>query len=265
MRTLMRETLFLLLSSGGSNILVENSEITGDQRGLAYQDFESLRPEFAASSWRGILNRLVSRRYVQKRLIQDRTTFQLTRLGEEWFIKNIFSGFLAAQEDRISLVLLKPSVGRKQAYVKARRLLEERGYLNIMPGVYLSQTGTYSDLLWQSLSDAGFVSIFIRLPLDVARPIQLSEFMGSITDSLAHQRQWKEISKDISQLLLLIEKEKEWKPSHKKRIGQIVVSGLELTSQWTPFWASEGIGKAQATELIRQIFELMQEFKKYNK
>jgi hypothetical protein len=264
MRPLLRETLFLLLSSSGSNILVENTEISTLQVGLSYSDFEALRPDFAASSWRGILNRLVSQRYVLKRLVNDKTTFQLTRLGGEWFIKNVFSGFLAAQEDRMNLVLLKPSVGRKQTHARARRLLEERGYLNVMPGVYLSQTGTYSDLLWQSLSDCGFTSIFIRLPLDAARPIQLPEFLGSGTDQVAHQRQWTEVSKELSQLLLLAETEKELKPSHKKRIGQIIVSGLELTTQWTPFWSVEGIGKKEVVDLFRGIFQLVREFKKYN-
>lgn len=260
MRTLMRETLLLMLAAGGNNDLAPNSLVSGESRGLSYADFTALRPDYAASSWRGTLNRLVEQHYALKNLTGKRVTFELTRLGEQWLTQNVFSGFLSAQEERMSLVLLRPSSGRKQAYGKARRLLEERGYQGVIPGVYVTQTGGYSDLLWQNLNSAGFVSVFLRIPVSAASPIRISEFIASISDPTSPQREWKRLSNELDELLTIAMSAKALKAGHKKRIGAVTVSGLELTSGWTPLLADTGLTQPEVQSLLNRIFELMQKF-----
>lgn len=257
MRTLMRESLFLLLASAGPTALDPGFQAEHASRGLSYADLASLRPQYADSSWRGTLNRLVEQRYVFKRLSGSRVTFQLTRLGEEWTLQNLFSGLMAAEEERLSLVLLRPLKKRRQSYGRARRLLEERGYLGVIPGVYVTQSGGYSDLLWQNLQDAGFLSVFLRLPVDGARPIRLTEFLASINEQQVPQREWKRISGQVDELLSITLEQKELSPADKKRLGEMVVSGLGLASDWSPFWASEGLARDQIQSLVGRLFQIM--------
>jgi hypothetical protein len=263
----MRESLFLLLAAQGNNALVAGSELAVGEAGLGYKDFEALRPKFASSSWRGILNRLVEQRYVIKRLVGNLVVFQLSRLGEQWMLQNLLSSVLAEADQKMTLVILKPATGsrgRKPLYVQAHRLLEERGYMSVSTGVFVSQSSSYSDLLWKNLESAGFMSVFLRVSPGEVRPIQLTELLLSQDDSLALQRQMREISTEIEEVLSIALNEKELTAKVKGRIGEAVVSGLSLCARWNPLFSSGGLSQTEVLQMCEGVFRMMREYKRNN-
>lgn len=257
----MRESLFLLLAAGGSDLLVAGSAQNSSQGGLSYADFGDLRPEFAASSWRGILNRLVSQRYVVKRLEEGAdgslVQFRLTRLGEQWATQNLFSGYIAGDNSQVSVVILKPRDGQKQRYSRARRYLEEQGFYHVISGVYASQSGGYSDLLWQSLHDTGFMAVFMRVGATATQPIGFRELLGDQNEEYTFQRKWIRIEQDLRKLIVRKEQEKELTTKEKAEIGQNVVSGLSLVGQWSPLLYADVISRPQVEEVLSLIMQVM--------
>jgi len=350
MRKIMRESLYLLLTSGEGEELdrlvpnwtentdfsflendfdFNNSETSGTRySGLSYADFSSLRPDTSASSWRGMMNQLVERRLVVKRMVRvkqpsnvepsdnsrivpvkdsrlhatRRVVFQLSRLGEEWLLQNAFANLLGGRqgpgnsesfssvltgsersssegghplaERKLSLVLLKPASttspdkGNKKArpnYKQAKKILSAAGYDSLMPGVYLSQSGGYSDVLWKSLEDNGFVSVFIRVPAQAMKPMslsQLAQLTGSFDEEMILQGKYQQIITQVEQLLNKLTKTKKLSPSHKKQIGELVVSGLTLITQWRPLWSEHSLSRADVQRLLVGVFLLMRQYKR---
>lgn len=251
----MRESLFLLLAAGGSDLLVPGSAKPAHEGGLSYAAFESLRPKFAPSSWRGILNRLAAQRFLVKRLDSDTVQFRLSRLGEQWAVQNLFSGYMAGDNSQVSVVVLKPREGRKQRYARARRQLEEQGFYHVISGVYASQSGSYSDLLWQSLHDAGFMAVFFRVGANAAQPIGFRELLGDQNDEYTFQRKWTSVEQELSKLTVREEQEKKRTPAQKAAIGENIVSGLSLISSWSPLLYGEVVTRSQVEDLLRLIMD----------
>lgn len=232
-----------------------------------------------------------------------RVVFQLSRLGEEWLLQNAFTNLLGgrqpefgnltpfsggqtgsersrsvvgqpAAERKLSLVLLKPATttlsgkGDKKTrpnYKQAKKILSAAGYDSLIPGVYLSQSGGYSDVLWKSLEESGFISVFIRVPAQAMKPMslsQLAQLTGSFDEEMILQGKYQQIITQIEQLLNKLTKTKKLSPSHKKQIGELVVSGLTLITQWRPLWSEHSLSRADVQRLLVGVFLLMRQYKR---
>jgi hypothetical protein len=231
MRKLTQEILFFLW------LLEEEEKIFGSSavQSLGYEEFMALRPNYADSSWRVQLNRLVRERLILKQTRQKRTTFRLTRLGQERVRQVFFQNLYQEKSDIYTLVLLKPRTGQKTQYSAVQRILESEGYLRFFTGVYLKPgKPSYSDFLWRSLSKQGFLPLFTQIRSQEVRPASLGEILLDENELYLLQASWQRFSSELDEVLSKMEVRKILESRDKDQIGRIIVSGLSAISKWSP-------------------------------
>lgn len=258
MRKVMQESILLLLAASGSDNLISGSSQPAQAGLLSYQDFEKLRPEIAASSWRGMLNQLVKQRFVVKRYQGKKVHFRLSRLGEEWAIQNLFPRWLDSDNSQVTLVVLKSRPEIKPQYSTVRQKLEEQGFYHVVSGLYASQTGQYSDLLWQQLHQAGFLTVFWKASLAATQPIGLRELLGDEDSDFLFQRQLVEIESKAKTVIANEKEEKGLSDQDILSIGDLLVSGLSLVGRWSGLVFGNVSSREDVLEVFKMLFEVMQ-------
>lgn len=259
MRKLATEIFFLLW------LLEEHQELFGNEEGaalpgnLGYEEFMSLRPEYAQSSWRVQLNRLVKERLILKQTRSGRTTFRLTRLGQDRVQQLFFLNLYSEKSDIYSVVLLKPRTGQKTQYSSAQRILAGEGYLRLFTGVYLKPgTVPYSDFLWRSLSKQGFLPLFTQIRSQEVRPASLGEVLLDENDLYLLQAEWARFSKEMDELLSKTEVRNLLESRDKEQIGAVLISGLSVISRWSALLEESLAPRREVLSRLIQARQLLQ-------
>lgn len=259
MRKLATEILFFLW------LLEDLSELLGQEEGrpltlsFGYDEFAALRPEYALSSWRVQLNRLVKDRLILKQTRGQRIAFRLTRLGQERVQQLFFHGLFSQTSEIYSVILLKPKTSQKTQYSSAQRILEAEGYLRLFTGVYFRPgTVPYSDFLWRSLSKQGFLPLFTQIRAQDVRPASLGEVLLEEDEKYLLQASWSEFSSGVDELLSKIGVRNILESRDKERIGQVLVSGLSVMSRWNGLLEESVAPRQELLTRLSQIRALLQ-------
>jgi len=259
MRKLATEILFFLW------LLEDLSELLGHDEGaplmlsFGYDEFGTLRPEYALSSWRVQLNRLVKDRLILKQTRGQRIAFRLTRLGQERVQQLFFQGLFSQRSDIYSVILLKPKTSQKTQYSSAQRILEGEGYLRLFTGVYFRPgTVPYSDFLWRSLSKQGFLPLFTQIRAQDVRPASLGEVLLEEDEKYLLQASWSEFSSGVDELLSKIGVRNILESRDKERIGEVLVSGLSVMSRWNGLLEESVAPRQELLTRLTQIRALLQ-------
>jgi len=259
MRKLATEILFLLW------LLEDLSELLGNERGAAlslsfgYEEFAALRPEYALSSWRVQLNRLVKERLILKQNRGQRLAFRLTQLGQGRVQQLFFHGLFSSREDIYSVILLKPKTGQKTQYSSAQRILAGEGYLRLFTGVYFRPgTVPYSDFLWRSLSKQGFLPLFTQIRAQDVRPASLGEVLLDDDEKYLLQAKWGDFSKQVDELLSKTAVRNILESHDKELIGEVLVSGLSVMSVWNSLLEESVASRPEVVTRLIQMRALLQ-------
>lgn len=262
MRKLAKEILFFLWLLEDTRVLLgEEAENEAMPWSLGYEEFTELRPEYAASSWRVQLNRLVRDRLILKQTREKRTTFRLTRLGQERVQQLFFQSLFGESSDILSVILLKPQNGRKTLYSSAHRILQAEGYRRLFTGVYLIPgTVPYTDFLWRSLQKQGFLPLFTQIRAREVRPASIGQLLLDENELYILQGKWVEFSKRADEVLSMTKVRNVLESRDKEEIGTVLVSGLSVLEQWSPL-LEEGLASRQ--EVLTRLKDMREILRKY--
>jgi hypothetical protein len=248
MRAVMREMIQLLGVAGIESAFGEKISI--ELPTLTYDEFAELRPQYSAVSWRGTAAKLLKERLIIKTLRDGKIALQLTRAGIQTFLSFFQIGVPPSSQQTWQLCLLSTLPGKRVSWVEGRRLLRAKGFVSIQPQVFLRFRDGYDGTLAQELVRLNFLTTFIAVRPDLAQPAGLQDFVeGAEQGFLALQRRLLELSKELLSLLSEVSKKKNVHSKDKKRIGNILLSGLALISDLPPGWYL----KRDRYDLVREL------------
>lgn len=261
MRAVMREALGLL-AWGGFSALLQGQE-TPEAATLSYQDFSWLRPNYAESSWRVILGKLVLQRDVLKTTRDGRVAFQLTRKG--WSqIRRSYLLFSGEEDKEWMMLLLKPLSGQKHTLPEAKRLAVAEGFVFVSSQAAICPKAAYSDYLASNIQKEGYQALFLPIQPGRAMPVSISEFVESSDRLFRLDREREKISKEINILLKQVTPLKVLKNQTKMRIGSTVVSGLSFFAQLNLLDLERPQNRTAIAELLQNVDSLMREYSAKN-
>ncbi len=257
MRAVMQEMIFLLGVAGINDLYFHQSP--QNLQLLTYEDFASLRPQYSASSWRGIAAKLVADRLIIKTLKEGKTAFQITLLGMETF-SSFFPFLQDTQADTTwSLCLLKHPQKRPALWVEARRMLQRRGYHSVFPQVFLKFQSDYDGGVAQDLIKMGFFVSFLAVNSSQMQPMRIDDLLeGTLQQDLSLQRKLMDLSKQIDRLLVERKKEKDLSSKEKQKIGTLLLSGLHILKSIPPGWNQRSEHSSVSSPLVEKLALLSQ-------
>ena len=228
----MQVALFLLLFGSLQRVFGRNQAEASESLRLSYEDLEALAPEFAASSWRGIMNKLVQRGWVLKTLLGQKTVFVITKLGERKAatLLPVISGTTEAYLE-VTLLLVRsvsgarPSAGRLQTHLKST------SFMMLMPGVYWLSGRWYEEHLLLQLEDAGYLATVATLSQASFHPLSLESFDQQADTHVMLLRRLEEVGRDSFELLNSLLEAKNLNQQHIRRLGRLTVSGLTFLAE----------------------------------
>jgi hypothetical protein len=228
----MRELLLLLAAGQVARNGLVDTESDSFPAQIGYEDLTALRPLTAASSWRGIMAKLLQQKLVFKSLQQGVVVFQLSKYGQD----EIYRWFTSAR--RVStastwllvMIQLQPEQDAKPA--QAYRLWRQYGLSPLSPTMALGTRFQYIQDLDAQLRSIGYQSVFIPIRPQEVQPISLLSFLKQEDTSLRYARKIATLSNDSEELLKQIRLKNKLTHQQKQKIGSLVVSGLELLRTW---------------------------------
>ncbi len=257
MRAVMRETLGLLAL--GSLEELWQGQIPTQPLSLTYLDLAQLRPRYAASSWRVTLNKMVQQRQILKVYRQGRVAFQIAKQGWQEF-QALNPIFWTRLESEWSLAIYRSFRPQNKATGQARRLLAQAGYQVIQNGIACRPNTTYSDYLPRQLSDLGYNLSIISFSPSGVRSTSIQELLITGERPLNLLREREKISRNISEVLMKLNRDKILKNQSKEHIGGMLISGLTFIQRLRWFDLGEGDSHADLLNLISQLDALMRQY-----
>lgn len=226
MKQVMRESLKLL--NGGQYLSLLDDRELKTEHVLTYQDFQLLRPQFQASSWRGAMSKALERGWVQKRSISGKTGFQLTKLGRQVVLADFTAHRQFLRTSAFSFLLVQSD--KKQFSQQVRELLQRSSGQLLLPGIWVFPLEVIPDLLLDQARALGAKTLVIpsRSSAEGSR-LGLSEWLLKEQKDSASTfiLSLEEVSKSMSRLL---EKSNSKKRMHHMQISQLGHYSIQVLS-----------------------------------
>lgn len=167
MKQVLRESLMLL--GGGQYLTFLDTRELLTEIQITYPGFQALRPEFKPGSWRTAMLKAVQRRWVNKRVISGRTTFELTLLGKQELTTDFQPLRLAITGGATVCLLLKPArlITTAEAAQVRSLLITSSGYL-LQPNLWILPMGEVPDVVLAQIAQKGYQ--YLRLAGPSLRP-----------------------------------------------------------------------------------------------
>lgn len=254
MKQVLRESLWLL--AGGQFLSLLDEREPFSEVSLGYTEFQELRPEFQASSWRGAMLKASQRGWVQKRHVSGRGVFQLTRAGKQEIVTDFQAFRQVIRRSGRVCIAIKSSRGRSSDLPGLRTLLGTySGYL-LTPQLWILPFREVPDLLLQQIQRLGFQSLVLSVPGESSLK------QGSLSEWLVPRAQesstylFSRLEKTITQSEELLNKIFEKKSLHHLQIAQIGSIATDLLSELKSVsWPA--LEDAQLLSLVLRAFEVV--------
>jgi hypothetical protein len=232
MRQVMRELLLLLASGQIARSLLLDNDSPLLAQVFSYDDLTVLRPQFAASSWRGMTAKLIAQRMAFRTLQDGKVGIQLTKLGLEtvagWFVGARY----APAADQWLLLVYQVLPEQLAQPTAVRRLVESYGLRVVIPGLAVHLQVKIEQGLLAGLKAMNYQAVYLPVrPADM-QPFTLLALSSEDGARLRLARRLAMVSTDIKVLLEQIDKTKKITHQQKQRIGSLLISGLTILQAW---------------------------------
>lgn len=230
MKQVLRESMQLL--AGGQYLSFLDSRELLTEIQISYPGFESLRPEFKAGSWRTAMLKATQKRWVNKRSIAGRTTFELTLMGKQQLSADFQPLRLAISGGMTVCLLLKPvrSISAAEGAQVRSLLISASGYL-LQPNLWILPMGEVPDVMVNQILQRGYQTL--RLAGPSLKPGV--KWGGAQWASFSSEKSVEEYSRSLEEacthLTELLDKFSSKKTMHHLQISQIGRLIIEVVSE----------------------------------